>query len=82
MDIDRWQEEDMRRQHIIQNAVEAADRIIMDGSNGDVEETDYLTGEVANQFVQKVTGRLQSILLRYDIEKRHRPKPPTEGGTS
>lgn len=59
-----------RRHRIIREAVEAADRIIIDGSNGDVEETDYLTGKVALEFFQKVDSRLSSTLLRHDMQRR------------
>ena len=60
----------IRREKIILKAVQAADRIIMDYSSGDTEETDYLTGAVAQKFVEKVQGRLQSQLLRLDLTKR------------
>jgi len=43
-DADKWGERDARRRKIIEDAViNAADRIILDGSDGSVEETDYLT---------------------------------------
>ena len=64
------QQNDSRRLKIINHAVEAADRIIMEGSNGDTEETDYLTGIVAQRFMEKVAGRLQSELLKHDLHSR------------
>jgi len=64
------QQDEIRRERIIRNAVEAADRLIMDGSNGDVEETDYLTGAVALKFVEKVQGRLQAQLWRANMLSR------------
>ena len=64
------QKDEMRRSKIAQEAVDAADTIILDGSSGHVEETDYLTGIVAARFVEKVAGRLQSELLKHDLDKR------------
>ena len=63
-DTDKWQERDYRRQKIVENAVEAADRIIIDGSDGTTEETDYLTGEVARKFVEKALHPFSRDLLR------------------
>jgi len=64
------QHNDIRRQEVINGAVEAADDIIMEGSNGDEEETDYLTSAVAKKFLGKVHERIQAQLLRKDLEKR------------
>lgn len=53
---------EMRRHAIVQVAQAAADEIIMAGSNGTPEETDYLTSAVAqvmnNRVHQANTGRL------------------------
>jgi hypothetical protein len=64
------QNDEIRRHKIIRKAVEAADTIILNGSNGDIEETDYLTGIVAKEFVEKVTARLGSELLKHELNKR------------
>lgn len=64
-------ENERRRRNIVDRAVEAADRIIMDGSDGSNEETDLLTAEVAKEFLEKVHGRLQSALLAKEIAKEH-----------
>lgn len=65
---DKWQERDYRRQQIIMNAVEVADRIILDGSDGTAEETDYLTGEVARKFVEKALNPFSRNLLRKEVK--------------
>jgi hypothetical protein len=41
------------RVQAVRDAVEAADKIILDFSDGSNEETDWLTGEVARVFVLK-----------------------------
>lgn len=56
------------REEIVRKAVQAADRIILDGSDGSVEETDWLTVEVASRFNKKVHGRIGGNLLRKDLE--------------
>lgn len=56
-----------RREQIINAAVSAADKLILDHSSGETEETDYLTVAVAERFMGKVFGRLQSELMRADM---------------
>lgn len=56
------------RDDIIRRAVEAADRIIIDGSDGSVEETDFLTVRVAQVFLTKVNTSLTNKLLKKDME--------------
>jgi phosphoheptose isomerase len=55
------------RNEIVKRAVEAADRIIMDGSDGSVEETDHLTSEVAQRFNEKVNQSVYAKLARKDM---------------
>lgn len=66
---EKWQERDARRKKIIEDAVDAADRIIIDGSDGSVEETDYLTGEVARKFMEKALHPFSRDLLSKDIKE-------------
>ena len=68
-DIDKWQERDIRRNAIIQRAVEAADRIILDGSDGSEEETDYLTAEVARKLMEKALHPFSRSLRRKDFKE-------------
>lgn len=51
-------------QQAIREAVSAADRIILDASDGSVEETNWLTAMVAHEFSNKVLIALNSPLLR------------------
>jgi len=69
MDGDKWMEVSARRNKTIEEAVEAADRIILDGSDGSVEETDYLTAEVARQFMEKTLNAFSREILRKDMKK-------------
>lgn len=68
--IEKWQERDYRRNQITENAVEAADKIILDGSDGSAEETNYLTAGVARKFMEKALLPLQQELFRKDISKK------------
>ncbi len=64
-----WQEEQYRHQQIIEEAVKAADRIILDGSDGSTEETDYLASEVAKKFSEKVVISLRRNIIERQIKK-------------
>lgn len=55
------------RHEIIDKAVAAADRILMNGSDGSVEETNWLTSQVAKKFVEKVDIACSSALLRKNL---------------
>jgi hypothetical protein len=63
---ERGQREYERRE-IIRKAVEAADNIILDGSDGSVEETDWLTSQVAKGFVEKVDMAISAKLTRKEL---------------
>ena len=66
---EKWQEREYKRDKIIEDAVSAADRIILDGSDGSNEETNYLTGMVAKRFMEKVMIPFQTALQKKDIEE-------------
>lgn len=59
--------DEMRRHAIVQMAQEAADEIIMEGSDGSVEETDYLTSAVAQVMNNRVHQANVGRLLRKQI---------------
>jgi hypothetical protein len=67
------QTDEFRRQRIIEMAMEAADEIIMEGSDGSEEETNFLTSAVAVKMVGKVHFPIQGQLLRRDLEARTKP---------
>lgn len=67
--MEKWQERDYKRNKIIEDAVNAADRIILDGSDGSDEETNYLTAMVAKRFMEKALTPFQTALQRKDIEE-------------
>lgn len=54
-------------QKTIEAAVSLADRVILEASDGSVEETDYLTSEVAFKFVEKVNMARRSALSRKQL---------------
>jgi hypothetical protein len=45
-------------------AVQAADRVIMERSNGSAEEIEYLTAIIALKFAQRVAGNEHTKLLK------------------
>ncbi len=53
---------------IIVEAVSAADRIILDGSDGSCEETDFLTAEVAEIMVKKAMLPFNRNLSKRDLD--------------
>ena len=57
------QTDEYRVQLIIEAAVEAADDLILEGTDGSVEETDYLTSAVAIKFAEKAHCSLSHRLL-------------------
>lgn len=63
------QSTESRRQEVIDNAVTAAELVIVEGSNGTTEETDYLTASVAVEFVRKSHSRLSDNLLTLDLSR-------------
>lgn len=62
--------DEYKRQRIIQLAVRLADSVIMKGSDGSREETDYLTAKVAEAFNQKVLISIQSRQLAKQLKER------------
>ena len=64
-----WEERDYRRNEIIRKAIDAADRIILDGSDGSNEETNYLTAMVAQGFFHKAILPMQSAIQKKDFEE-------------
>jgi len=62
------QQREYERQELIRRAVEAADRIIVDGSDGTVEETNFLTASVAEKLMNRALLPFHSDMLRRDLE--------------
>ena len=56
------------RSQIIQYAVQSADLIIPEGSDGSDEETNYLTAEVARKLIERALYPISATMLRRDLE--------------
>jgi len=69
MNGDDIQNSQHRREQIVREAVRVADRIIMDGSDGSVEETNFLTAEVARSFMEKALQHFSREMLKKDLLK-------------
>ncbi len=70
--MEKWEEREVRRNHILKEAVHKADTILMDGSDGSVEELNYLTALFTKIFVEKTIQPFHSLMLRKDLEDDHR----------
>ena len=55
------------RQVIINKAVGAADRIILDGSDGSCEETNFLTAKVAEKFMIRAFNPFGVDMMKKDL---------------
>lgn len=56
------------REKAIAAAVQAADRIILDASDGSCEETNYLTAGVADKMTEKALLPFHCAMLKKDLE--------------
>jgi hypothetical protein len=67
-DREDMQHSQHRREQIIREAVRVADCVIMDGSDGSNEETNFLTALVAKAFLEKALQPFHSEMLRKDLK--------------
>lgn len=61
---------DYRQRKIVEMATAAADRVIMDLTNGTEEETAWLTSAVALRFTEKAHGANAGRLMRSELLNR------------
>lgn len=61
-------ERDYCRNEAIKKAVGAANRIIMDASDGSEEETNYLTARVAEEMLKTALNPFSAAILKKDID--------------
>jgi len=61
------QQIEYHRQQVVEKAMEAADRIILVGSDGSCEETNYLTAKVAVKMMERALHPFSRDILRKDI---------------
>lgn len=66
--LEEREQREYERQEIIKKAVEAADRIILDGSDGSCEETNFLTAKVAEKFMIRAFNPFGVDMIRKDLE--------------
>ena len=67
--LEEREKRERERREIIHKAVAAADRIILGGSDGSCEETNFLTSEVAGIMVTKALHPHYSALLKKDLNE-------------
>ncbi len=66
--IEERQQREYERQEIIKKAMDAADLIILDGSDGSCEETNFLTAEVAERMMKRALFPFNLDMLKKDME--------------
>ena len=66
--LEEREERERHRRQVVKDAVEAADRIIMGGSDGSCEETNFLTAGVAEKLMEKALHPLHAAMLHKDLE--------------
>lgn len=66
--LEEREQRDYERHEIVRKAVEAADRIILDGSDGSCEETNFLTAQVAGKFIERALHPFNADMMRKDLE--------------
>jgi hypothetical protein len=64
---ENWRQKDIKRNKIIEQAVNVATEVIIEGSDGSVEETNYLTAEVARKLMEMALLPFASNLRYKDI---------------
>ena len=65
--LEEREQREHERYEIIKKAVDAADRIILDGSDGSCEETNFLTAEVAKKFMVRAFNPFGVGMMRKDL---------------
>ena len=65
--IEEQQEREYHRQQVVENALSAADRIILDGSDGSNEETNFLTAQVAEKMMTRALLPFNRDMMRKDM---------------
>ena len=66
--LEEREEREYHRSQVVRNAARAADQIIMDGSDGSNEETNYLTAEVAQKIMNRALLPFHAAMLHKDLE--------------
>jgi hypothetical protein len=78
---DQFDARSLRLQHAVEAAVQAGDAIILAASDGSVEETNWLTGQIAGKFAEKVQIALQHALSKRDFMADVEVSPDVLGAT-
>ncbi len=66
--IEEREERERKRREIITTAYDAADRIILQSSDGTIEETNFLTAKVAERMMSRALLPFTAGMARKDLE--------------
>jgi len=66
--LEEREQREYERQQIIEKALEAADRIILGGSDGSEEETNFLTARVAEKIIERALHPFHRDMMKKDLD--------------
>jgi len=66
--LEEREQREYERQQIIEKALEAADRIILGGSDGSEEETNFLTARVAEKMMGRALHPFHRDMTKKDLD--------------
>jgi len=66
--LEERQQREYEREEISKKAVEAADHIILDGSDGSEAETNFLTARVAEKMIKRALHPFYRNMLSEDLK--------------
>ncbi len=65
--MDAQQKKDYRREAAVKEAIDAVDRIILGATWGSNEETNWMTGRIAEELVKKAMIPYNAALMKMDL---------------
>lgn len=65
-----------RREAVVRLAVDVVTEIVIEGSDGSNEDTNYIAAQVALRLVQAALSPFGSVILAKDIKERHDKRCP------
>ena len=65
--MDAQQEKDYRREQAVKEAINTIDRIILGATFGSNEETNWMTGRIAEELTKKAMIPYNAALMKMDL---------------
>ncbi len=61
--MEKWEEDEIRRSEVVRRSIEVGDRVITDATDGSVEELNFITALVAEEWVRKAMIPYHAALM-------------------